>query len=79
MMDYEDEIAKILNGRNKPKPPPLPEIFGALAEIAEKHKISYTITTNPDGGQEITVSPWEPYQPICPYARQRRAEEDDGR
>ena len=49
-----------------------------LADFARLKRVEIRVTTSRDG-TEITVEPWEPYQPICPYARQRCAEEDDGK
>lgn len=49
-----------------------------IKRVKEEH-ITVSITINGDDSMEVIVSPYEPYQPFCPYARQRCAEEDDGR
>lgn len=72
-----DELDEILN-RRRATNPAIGEVFEELSKVATKHKVSFTISTNRDG-TEYTVTPWEPYQPTCPYARQRCAEEDDGK
>ena len=48
-----------------------------LADFAKLKRVEIHVTTSRDG-TEITVEPWEPYQPTCPYARQRCAEEATG-
>ena len=76
-MDVKQELDEILNRRRKTEPA-IGEVFEELFKVATKHKVSFTISVNRDG-TEYSVSPWEPYQPICPYARQRCVEEDDGK
>jgi len=49
-----------------------------LADFVKLKRVEIHDVVNRDG-TEITVEPWEPYQPTCPYARQRCAEEDDGK
>lgn len=74
-MSIEEELDDLLcNKRNYD----FQETMLLLADFAKLKRVEIHVTTSRDG-TEITVEPWEPYQPTCPYARQRCAEEDDGK
>lgn len=74
--DVRDELDEILN-RKRAKVPAISEAFEELANVAVKNRVSITISVNRDG-TEYMLSPWEPYQPMCPYTRQKCAEEVSG-
>lgn len=72
-MNYDDMLDEILNNR-KAGPN---DALKMLARVATGEKVCITVTVEPDGRQEYSISPWEPYQPRCPYADLPCGEEDD--
>lgn len=43
-----------------------------MIEAVKTQQIEITVTMEPDR-TEITVQPWRPYHPICPYATEKEA------
>ena len=55
------------------------DILVVLAEKVKREKISIDMSITADG-LNLTISPWQPYTPLCPYAGKRVcSEEDDGK
>lgn len=55
------------------------EVAECLINRVKSDGLTLTITIDADERVEIMVSPYESYHPTCPYAHERRAEEDDGK
>lgn len=53
------------------------QIMPNLDELIDRvkvDKVEITVTIEP-GRTEITVQPWRPYTPVCPYAAQKEGGE----
>lgn len=55
------------------------EIARELIDRVKRDSLSLTVTIDADDRVEIMVSPYESYQPTCPYAKRGCVEEDDGK
>ena len=47
------------------------ELAEELIERVKREMISVSITAHPDGEVEVMISPWESYQPRCPYGKEK--------
>lgn len=45
------------------------EDWNKIVKAVTEEKVEITLTTTPES-TEVTVRPWEPYQPVCPYAKE---------
>lgn len=45
------------------------ENWHEIIDTVNKEKVEITLTTTPES-TEITVRPWEPYRPMCPYVKE---------
>lgn len=45
-----------------------------LADLAQKKQVEISVTVEPDGRMEMSVSPWRAFSYSCPY---RSEHEDD--
>lgn len=45
------------------------EDWEEVIKRVKEDKVEITLTTTPES-TELTVRPWEPYQPLCPYAKE---------
>lgn len=50
------------------------ELAETLIEKVKSQSVSVTITVQGDESMEVTISPWESYQPRCPYSREENKE-----
>lgn len=72
-MSIEEELDELFCGRKKLT---IGELFETIAKVSKAMKINLTLAQNADGSFEYRFEPWEPYQPICPYARAKCSEEE---
>ena len=50
--------------------------FDALISRVKSEQVDITVTIEPDR-TEISITPWRPYRPICPYAGEKNREDDE--